>query len=85
MGKYLNRAFPSHRVQLAAWRLLDADLDESCRHFEELSRLLEQRGVGSGAGHASPDDMSRSLERLRDEIRECVSQKRRRKQEINGS
>ena len=67
MGKYLARAFPNEYCLIAQERLANANLDQVCAHFEEISALLY--GTDTNAPkRLADDDLIDTLEALREEI-----------------
>lgn len=75
MGKYLARAFPNEYCSIAKKRLIEAEFDEICAHFEELSSLLYDSDT-SRSQHLSDGDILASLDGLREEIANSLMKQR---------
>lgn len=87
VGSHLKQAFAGQRIRLLGRRLFDADLDEMCRQFEELSMAIErarkaERGKEpvSDAKRAT-DTLEHSLDALRAEIEDRLIHPHRKKEE----
>jgi len=72
MGKYLARTFPEEYCSIAKKRLMEAEFDEICAHFEELSALLYDSDTPRSQDLSDRDILS-SLDGLREEIANALS------------
>ena len=72
VGKYLARAFPQEYCSIAERRLENAEFNQICADFEELSALLYDDNTLRSSDF-SDEDVVASLDGLRDEIANLLS------------